>query len=73
MTHTPPVLSMSGAALDYFLSLLPAHRVTRDAGQITVHADMGDAIWFARGGRWITSAPGDDTARRFGAQGRRHS
>ena len=69
MTHTPPILSLSTAALDLFLSLLPNDRVTRVAGKVTVHADAGDAIWFARGDCWVTAAPGFDTARRFGATG----
>lgn len=66
MTHTPPLLTLSTASLDHFLSLLAADRITRETGRITVHADVGDAIWFARGDRWITTAPGDDTVRRFG-------
>ncbi len=69
MTHTPPILTLSAASLDLFLSLLPQSRITREADRITVHADTGDAIWHARGGRWLTTAPGDDTARRFGPQG----
>ena len=72
MTHTPPILSLGAASLEHFLSLLPPHCVTRAPGKITVHAETGDAVWFARGTRWITSAPGDDTVRRFGAQGSCH-
>jgi hypothetical protein len=72
MTHTPPILSLSTAAFDLFLSLLPKDRVSRAAGTVTVHADVGDAIWVARGDRWITAAPGFDTARRFGSTGHVH-
>jgi len=70
MTHTPPVLSLSAAALEVFLALLPPARVSRAPDIITVHADIGDAIWTWCDGRWITGAPGFDTARRFGAKGR---
>ncbi len=72
MTHTPPVLSLSDAALDLFLSLLPSERVSRSDERIIVHADTGDAVWFPRDGRWITAAPAFDTARRFGAPGSKH-
>lgn len=69
MTHTPSILSLSDAAFDLFLSLLPCDRISRSDSKVTIHADVGDAVWFARGGRWITAAPGFDTARRFGATG----
>lgn len=72
MTHTPPILTLSTASLDHFLSLLPQNRITRTPGRITVHADAGDAVWFARGTGWVTAAPGFDTARRFGATGPAH-
>ena len=68
MTHTPPILSLDGDAFLAFLRLLPPERISRMPDRVTVHADAGNAIWFARGRRWITTAPGDDTARRFGAQ-----
>ncbi|MEM7717688.1 MAG: hypothetical protein AAF222_00660 [Pseudomonadota bacterium] len=70
MTHTPPILSLSHSALERFLALLPKDRITRSATRIIVHAEMGDAIWHATGNRWLTTAPGDHTARRFGASGR---
>ncbi|MEO0916093.1 MAG: hypothetical protein AAFY31_03800 [Pseudomonadota bacterium] len=70
MTHTPPILTMSHSALEAFLNLLPKDRVTRGATRIVVHADASDAIWHARGRVWLTTAPGDDAARRFGAAGR---
>lgn len=69
MTHTPSILTLSDTAFNRFLGLLPQHRVTRAAKRITVHADSGDAVWHLRGNRWLTTAPGEDTARRFGAQG----
>lgn len=69
MTYTPPILSLATTSLEYFLSLLPQDRVSRAHDRITVHADAGDAVWHGRDGRWVTSAPGDDTARRFGANG----
>ena len=72
MTHTPPILRLSGAALDQFLDLLPEDRVTRAGDRITVHADVGDATWFVRDGTWLTAAPAFDTARRFGASGTVH-
>ncbi len=62
-------MSLSSSAFHLFLDLLPEDRITRRPDRVTVHADTGDAIWFARGSRWITGAPGFDTARRFGAQG----
>ena len=71
MTHTPPMLTLSKAALDLFLSLLPEDRVTRAPGRITVHAETGDVLWFARDTYWLTAAPGFDTARRFGARDKR--
>ncbi len=72
MTHTPPIVTLSPASLDLFLSLLPRDRVTRMPDRITVHADTGDVFWFARNGRWLSAAPGFDTARRFGASGKVH-
>ncbi len=72
MTHTPPILTLSEGALSLFLGLLPKDRVSRGSDRITVHADVGDAVWILRNGRWMTCAPGDDTARRFGASGTRH-
>lgn len=69
MTHAPSILTLSHAAFNLFLGLLPQDRITRAADRITVHADSGDAVWYLRGNRWLTTAPGDDTARRFGAQG----
>lgn len=66
MTHTPPVLSLSTAAFDAFLDLLPNDRISRSVRKVIIHAEIGDAVWFARGDRWITAAPGNDTARRFG-------
>lgn len=72
MTHAPSILSLAPVSLEYFLSLLPAARITRTPDQITVHADVGDAHWFLRGNRWITAAPGFDNARRQGASGTLH-
>ncbi len=72
MTHTPPMLSLSRASLDLFLSLLPPDRITRTPDRVTVHAEVGDAVWFASGNRWITAAPGFDRARRFGGTGKAH-
>ncbi|MEM6385417.1 MAG: hypothetical protein AAF718_04180 [Pseudomonadota bacterium] len=69
MKHTPPLLSLSTASLDVFLALLPCDRITRTDNRITIHADAGDAVWHRRRDRWVTTAPGDDTARRFGPQG----
>lgn len=70
MTYTPPVLSLCPKSLHVFLRLLPPDRISRMPGQVTVHADMGDAVWLERGGRWVTAAPGFDTARRFSSTGR---
>ena len=67
MTHTPALMSLATPSLEYFLSLLPADRITRREGRIVVHADAGDAIWFQRGDRWITAAPGFEAAMRNGA------
>jgi hypothetical protein len=72
MTYIPPLLSLASASLEQFLSLLPPDRVSREPGRIIVHADAGDAIWHQRGDRWLTAAPGFDTARRFGATGQFH-
>lgn len=72
MTYTPDILSLSARSLDYFLSLLPAERITRKARVITIHAECGDAVWFNRGGRWFTAAPGFERARRNGAVGTVH-
>ncbi len=72
MTYAPPILTLSQASLDLFLSLLPQDRVTRSQNRITVHAEVGDAVWFERDNRWTTAAPGFDTARRFGATGTSH-
>ena len=44
------MISLSPAALNLFLSLLPEHRVTRGKTRIIVHADTGDAVWYARDG-----------------------
>lgn len=72
MTHTPPILSLSTAGFDLFLSLLPGDRISRSESKVIIHAEIGDAVWFAQGDRWITAAPGFDTARRFGAIGPIH-
>lgn len=69
MTHTPPILVLSHAALELFLGLLPPERISHSADRIVVHPKMGEVIWFARGDHWFTAAPGFDTARRFGAKG----
>ncbi|MEM7752353.1 MAG: hypothetical protein AAF230_03005 [Pseudomonadota bacterium] len=69
MTYTPPTLTLSNAAFNLFLDLLSEEQITRRTDRITIHADAGDAIWHARGGSWLTTAPGDDTDRRFGARG----
>lgn len=65
-------MSLSPAALNLFLSLLPEHRVTRGKTRIIVHANAGDAVWFARDGRWITAAPEFEAAVRSGPRGTVH-
>ena len=68
MAYTPDILSLSNASLEAFLALLPQDRVTRQKDCITVHAECGDALWFQRHGRWITSIfPG--SVARFARQG----
>lgn len=68
MTHTPGLLTLSDQSFAHFLGLLPTDIVTRDGDTVTVHAACGDALWICREGRWITAAPGFDTARRLGSQ-----
>ncbi|MEO9825103.1 MAG: hypothetical protein ABJF50_11870 [Paracoccaceae bacterium] len=64
-----PMMTLSKSALTYFLSLLPPERITREAGRVTVHADIGDAVWHARGNFWITAAPEFESAQRSGVVG----
>jgi hypothetical protein len=64
------MMTLSKSALSYFLSLLPPDRITREKSRITVHADVGDAIWHARGNLWISAAPDFEAAQRSGALGR---
>ncbi|NNE88744.1 MAG: hypothetical protein HKN27_11760 [Silicimonas sp.] len=59
-------MSLSKSALRYFLSLLPPERVTKDGKRIIVHAEVGDAIWYARGNLWVTAAPEFEAAQRSG-------
>lgn len=61
------MMTLSNSALTYFLSLLPPERITLEASRVTVHADIGDAVWYARGNFWITAAPDFESARRIGA------
>ena len=72
MTQATGILTLSAVSLEYFLGLLPEDRITREKDRIVVHAEAGDAIWFARGNRWITAAPGFEAAARSGARGTRH-
>ena len=60
------MMTLSHSALSYFLSLLPPERITREPSRVTVHADVGDAVWHARGTLWITAAPDFEAARRSG-------
>lgn len=62
------MMTLSKPALNYFLSLLPAERITRERMRVTVHADVGDAVWYARGNLWITAAPDFEAAQRSGVQ-----
>jgi hypothetical protein len=64
------MMSLSKSALRYFLSLLPPERVTEEPGRIVVHADVGDAVWYARGSLWMTAAPEFEAAQRSGALGK---
>ena len=63
------MMTLSKPALRYFLSLLPPERVTQEPDRVTVHADAGDAIWFARGNLWVTAAPDFEAATRSGVLG----
>lgn len=63
------MMSLSKPALRYFLSLLPPERVTEELGRVIVHADVGDAIWYARGNLWMTAAPEFEAAGRSGVLG----
>lgn len=72
MTRATGMLTLSTVSLEYFLGLLPKDRITREKERIIVHAEVGDAIWFLRGDRWITAAPGFEAAGRSGPKGTRH-
>ena len=64
------MMTLTKRALNQFLSVLPPERVTRERSRVIVHADVGDAVWHARGDLWFTAAPDFEAAQRSGSLGR---